>query len=343
MTDFLIRSFDINKVKDLNLQSSKRWLVRLGLLLLTLGFVVACQRSPKLNPLATADCTVVAHSAGTACLPHEIQRLVTLDGVAFEYAIALGLNPIGTGKADYQAPLEPLRTNAQNIGTSDAPNLEAILSLKPDLIVGLDFHQDIYPQLAQIAPTVLVPFEHSGQWKAAFLAMGTLLLRQKAAQAALAAYQTRLSDFQAQMGEHLADLQVSVVRLYPSTINLYLKDSFAGTVLQDAGLARPPAQDVDAAVAVRRFGNSIQTSISRERFEQADGDMIFLWTGENTAEENERLQQRLADLKRDPLWQQLKAVQAGRVYQVPSYWIGSGPIAANAVLDDLFNYLVERF
>jgi iron complex transport system substrate-binding protein len=73
----------------------------------------------------------------------------------------------------------------------------------------------------------------------------------------------------------------------------------------------------------------------------ADGDVIFLWTGENSVEDNVRSQQQIDALQRDPLWQRLKAVQAGRVYRVPSYWIGNGPIAANAILDDLFKYLVE--
>mgnify|MGYP005843895939 CR=1 FL=1 len=326
----------------MSLRSLRCWLVRLGLLLLTVGLVVACQRSPhSAAPTASANCTVVNHIAGTACVPREIQRLVTLDGVSFEYAIAVGLDPIARVFSDYQAPLEPLKTDAQNIGKDGEPNLEAIVPLKPDLMVGLDFNQGIYPQLSQIAPTVLVPFEHSGQWKEVFLQMGTALHQEAATRAALAAYQARAADFQAQMGERLNNLQVSVVRLYPDTINLYLRDSFCGTVLQDAGLSRPPSQDIGMAEAEQRFGNAIQVSISRELFEQADGDVIFLWTGENTAEANAQLQPKLDALKRDPLWQRLKAVQAGRVYEVPSYWLGSGPIAANAILDDLFKYLVE--
>jgi len=317
--------------------------MRVGLLLLILGWVVACQRSPQSGASIDAvNCTVVEHIAGTACVPDEIQRLVTLDGVIFEHAIALDLAPIGTVSSAFQAQLPPLMTDAQSIGQSGEPSLEAILSLKPDLIVGLDFQQDIYPQLAQIAPTLLVPFEHSGQWKEAFLKTGAALNQEPAARSELEAYQARAAEFQTQMGERLNDLQVSVIRLYPETINLYLKDSFCGTVLQDAGLARPPSQNIGATEAEKQFGNPIQTSISRELLAQADGDVIFIWTGENTAAANQEAQKRLQELQQDPLWGQLKAVQAGRVYQVPSYWIGSGPIAAKAILDDLFTYLVEE-
>jgi len=327
----------------LSLQSLKHWSIRLGLLLLTFGLVVACQRSPQSSaPIDGVDCTVVEHVAGMACVPREIQRLVTLDGVMFEYAIAANLDPIATVSSDFQAQLPPLMTDAQNIGKGGEPNLEAILSLKPDLIVGLDFHQDIYPQLSQMAPTLLVPFEHSGQWQEVFLKTGAALNQEEAALSELEAYQARTADFQAQMGERLNNLQVSVIRLYPDTINLYLKDSFCGTVLQDAGLARPPAQDIGAAEAQQRFDNPIQISISRELLAQADGDVIFIWTGENTAEGNQEAQKQLQELQQEPLWGQLKAVQSGRVYQVPSYWIGNGSIAANAVLDDLFKYLVEE-
>jgi iron complex transport system substrate-binding protein len=88
------------------------------------------------------------------------------------------------------------------------------------------------------------------------------------------------------------------------------------------------------------FGNPIQARISREQLGQADGDVIFLWTGESISDVASTAQEKLEVLLQDPLWRRLKAVQAGRVYTVPSYWIGSGPIAANAILDDLFTFLI---
>ncbi|AIE73431.1 Iron(III) dicitrate transport system, periplasmic iron-binding protein FecB [Synechocystis sp. PCC 6714] len=312
--------------------------------LLMVALVMACQgQPPGETGQKTADCPMGSQAVDQSCVPTEIKRLITLDGAAFEYAIALGLEPIATVPSNFQTQLPGLMNNAQNIqniGKGEQPNLEAILGASPDLIVGLDSHQSIYPQLRQIAPTVLIPFEHSGEWKKVFVSMGTALHQQAATQSALEVYQARSADFRAQMGDRLNNLQVSVIRLYPDGINLYLKDSFSGTVLQDAGLTRPPSQNISAAEAQQKFGNPIQARISREVLEQADGDVIFLWTGENTSQANQEAQKRLQELQQDPLWGQLKAVRAGKVYEVPSYWIGSGPIAANAILDDLFKYLV---
>jgi iron complex transport system substrate-binding protein len=82
-------------------------------------------------------------------------------------------------------------------------------------------------------------------------------------------------------------------------------------------------------------------AISQEVLSQVDGDVLFVWTAENEAGANQEAQKKLEKLQSDPLWKTLNVVQKNKVYFVPSYWIGSGPIAANAILDDLFKYLVE--
>lgn len=134
---------------------------------------------------------------------------------------------------------------------------------------------------------------------------------------------------------------MSVVRVYTDNINLYLRDSFCGTVLQDAGLSRPESQNFTASEAEKLFRNSIQVSIGNELIEKADGDVIFIWTGENTSQATQTALKKLEQLKKNPLWKNLKAVQQDKVYLVPGYWIGSGILAANAIIDDLFKYLIN--
>lgn len=163
----------------------------------------------------------------------------------------------------------------------------------------------------------------------------------------MADYQRRLQDFRQRFEarsapNRLSSFQVSVARIYPDVINLYFRDSFPGTILQDAGLARPQAQNISASEAQRLYQNPIQASISLERLDQADGDALFVWTAENTAEANQTAQKKLIELRADPLWQRLQAVQKDRIFLVPSYWIGSGPLAADAIVDDLFKYLLAE-
>ncbi|MES1022319.1 iron-siderophore ABC transporter substrate-binding protein [Gloeocapsa sp. BRSZ] len=314
--------------------------IRFSLLTILTLLIVACTSNARIA--VNADCYTVQHVAGETCVPRQPQRVVALDSVTFEYLLSLGIRPIGTVSSTFAADLQQDLTGVADIGSTGEPNLEKILALQPDLIVGIDYYQTIYSQSSQIAPTVLYEVEHSGKWNEIFLNFAQMLQKGEVAQQVMNNYYTRLEQFKQQMGERLNTTEVSVVRIYPERINLYLKDSFCGTILQDAGLPRPPAQAIAADDAQKRFGNPIQTSISRELLSQADGDVMFVWTGENTAEANQQAQQKLAQLKSDPLWQKLEVVQQNKIYQVPSYWIGSGPIAANLVVDDLFKYLINR-
>ena len=312
--------------------------------------LIACGRqgTDSVSDAQLSDCRWMEHAAGRTCVPNQIERLVTLDTVSFENAIALGLKPVAT--VDTQR-LDSLLTgqldDVIDIGEVEAPNLERVLQLKPDFILGIDYQQRLYEQASQIAPTALVSFEHSGLWKEAFARTSQLLGLEEIGKQVMSDYQQRSQDFQQQLASQLqlassSPPKVSVVRVYPDATNLYFKESFPGTVLQDAGLARPEAQDITAVEAQNLYQNPIQASISAERLDYADGDAIFIWTSENTAEANENAEEKLAELQARPLWQNLKAVQANRVYLVPSYWIGSGPIAANKILDDLFEYLIKE-
>lgn len=318
-------------------------------MVLTVVLITACHSSPSSNqPSLTSnqDCYIVRHVVGETCVPTDPKRIVALDSNTLEYLLALGIKPTGAVlTSEFARYLDT--EGITNIGSADEPSLEKILTLQPDLIIGTDYYEAVYQQSTKIAPTVLWGDAlwngsgHSGEWKKAFMSFAELLQKTEDAEQSMNAYYQRLNQFKQQMGERLQQTAVSVVRLYPDRINLYLKDSFCGTVLQDAGLPRPDSQAIDAATASKQFGNAIQVSISKEVLEQADGDVMFVWTGENTAEANQQAQKKLVELKSDPLWQRLNVVQQNQVYQVPSYWIGTGPITANLVVDDLFKYLVE--
>jgi iron complex transport system substrate-binding protein len=328
----------------INIKSFTRWL-RFGIVIFcTLLLAVACHRDASLpvNSQSTnAACRHVEHAVGITCIPEKFERLVTLDEASLENAIALGIKPVGGIISDFSSYLQDRLTGIKNLGTIGEPNLESILAIKPDLILGLDFQQSIYSLTSKIAPTVLFNFQHSGQWKEVFTNISLALGKKEVAKQVMNQYYRRLEEFKQQMGDDLSKLKISVVRVYTDNINLYLRDSFCGIVLQDAGLSRPESQNFTASQAANLFGNSIQMSIGNELIQKADGDVIFIWTGENTSQATQTALKKLEQLKTNPLWQNLKAVQNNKVYLVPDYWIGSGILAANAIIDDLFKYLIN--
>ena len=298
--------------------------------------IAACNnnRSTEPNTALTDNCRVIQHAMGETCVPLNPQRIVTIDSTILEATLALNQKPVGS-PLDFVLPSID-QEGIVDLGDSEKINLERILALKPDLILGEAYATVPYAQLAQIAPTVLIDFQHSGQWKENFAFAGEVLGKSEEVERVMADYYQRAKEFQQQMDS--SSDEVSVVRIYPTHINLYTKPGFIGTVLEDAGLSRPPSQDLNLEETKSLTGDTIQYTISEELIGKADGDAIFVivtsW--------NPEAQDLLVSLKADPLWSKLEAVKQDKVYEVGDYWIGNGVIAANAVLDDLFEYLVQE-
>ncbi|ASC71771.1 putative siderophore-binding lipoprotein YfiY [Halomicronema hongdechloris C2206] len=267
---------------------------------------------------------------GETCVPNNLQRVVVLGGL--DYVLSLGIKPVGSDELEADFPhLKDKTKGIENVGSVNIPNLEKILQLKPDFILSYrDGLKENYDTLSKIAPTVIFPFEHSDKWKERLMQYAETLDRIDVAKQMITDYYARLEAFKDQMGERLNQLEVSIVRIYPNQIVVYLKDSFCGTILADAGVSRPAYQN--------QMGG--QQDISKERIHDLDGDAMFVWTYGYNAEQAQQANSALKRLKADPLWSQLAVVKQGKVYEVPGYWIGDGPLAANAVVDDLFKYLV---
>ncbi|OKH20382.1 hypothetical protein NIES1031_23075 [Chroogloeocystis siderophila 5.2 s.c.1] len=106
---------------------------------------------------------------GKTCVPLNPQRVVTIDPFSLENVLAFGIQPVGVAaSSDWLEDRDYLRDsllNIETVGDFTQPSLEKILTLKPDLILGLTEDKKIYSQLMQIAPTILFDFASSGQWK----------------------------------------------------------------------------------------------------------------------------------------------------------------------------------
>ncbi|PSO86997.1 MAG: iron-siderophore ABC transporter substrate-binding protein [Cyanobacteria bacterium QS_5_48_63] len=274
---------------------------------------------------------VVEHARGKTEVPINPQRVVALDNIALDSMLALGVTPVAALYNEHteKFPVH-LRDHLQGKDVKrlspTRASIEAITNLNPDLVIGGKNVERVYDLLSRVAPTILLGESGTSDWKEKLKLSAEALGKPEAAEKLLQDYRDHLAKLRAQLGKKADKLEVSVIRVFPQGIRLYQKDSFAGQILEDAGLSRPPAQNEDR----------LWTKISKERLDAADGDVIFVWTLGNESESA------LKKLRSDPLWSQLSAVQEGRVYEVPGYWIGRGPIAANAVIDDLFKYLVKE-
>lgn len=320
-------------------QQRFRILQLLILAILAFSLVSACrgnspQQALQADNRSTDAVQVVEHARGKTKVPINPQRVVVLSG-SLDTVLSMGVKPVGSVEVEQEdSYLKNKAAGTESIGSPDSPNLESIVALKPDLILGAEFYDDKnYELLSQIAPTVITEVSTSGDWQKMLNKYAEALGKTDKAKQILADYDARIEKFKAQMGNRLQQTEVSIVRVRKDSTQIYLEDSFCGTVVADAGLPRPPDQ-VSA-------GDPFSITISKEAIQKADGDAIFVWTYGHNAETAQDAQTALKQLEADPLWSKLNAVEQSKVYDVPSYWIGMGPIAANLVLDDLFKYLIK--
>jgi len=312
--------------------------------LLFLG-VLAClvvwAFSRNANQIATnskpllEECRVVQHAMGETCVPNHPKRFVALNPAALGNAIALGIQPIGSiFEYDKQFPdyLEGKTEGIEPLGEWSQPSIERIALLRPDVIVSW-YPQSIYPQLAAIAPTVLYDWgggiPEQNNWKQYFNFMAEVLNRKKIGEQVWQHYNQRIEQLKVALGDRYKNKTISFVNFCCGGISSETENSFLGSVLSDAGLQRPPSQ---------RHNPQGVISFSEENLYMADGDVMFViaYGGNYTGERD------LNIIQKKPLWKKLRAVQQNRVYYVdPTIWRGRTPLAADAVIDDLFKYLVN--
>jgi len=310
------------------------------LTVLTCLLVSAC--SKNINQSATSsqqllsECRVVQHGMGETCVPKTPQRLIALNAATLGNAIALGIQPVGsTLEYDNQFPtyLKGKTTNIKPLGNAQ-PSIERITLLQPDIIISWKHnHESIYPQLSNIAPTALYDWlgniTKQDNWKEYFNFMAEVLNRKEIGQQVWQHYNQRIEQLKMALGDRYKDKTISFVNFCCGGINSETENSFIGDVLRDVGLQRPESQS---------FNPKGYISFSEETLEMADGDVMFVvaYGGNETGERD------LSILQKKPLWQTLKAVQNNRVYYVdPTIWRGRTPLAADAVIDDLYKYLVN--
>ncbi|MFI0419338.1 ABC transporter substrate-binding protein [Spongiactinospora sp. 9N601] len=273
----------------------------------------------------------IKHAMGETVIPAQPKRVVALDQSFVDAVLSLETEVVGftTYRAideklpDYLgAALQKYGSAAKAVGTLEAPSLEQVIALKPDLIVSAKVrHEALYDKLSKIAPTVFS--ETTGAiWKDNLRLMGQALGKEDVADTKIKQYEERAAAIGAAIGEKNGGKlpTVSVVRFAGEpTVRLYVEKSYSGVVLKDVGLPRPADQPTSDQIAV---------NISQENIAQLDADHIFVAVYPDPA---------VGEIKQkfegNPLWGRLK----GKKHEVSDLtWMSAvGLLGAGIILDDL--------
>ncbi|WP_188067108.1 ABC transporter substrate-binding protein [Brevibacillus brevis] len=119
----------------------------------------AATAQPDVAKSAEEQVRTVKHMMGESTIKGTPKRIVALEWSSAEHLLALGIQPVGIAdipnmKKWVKLPVE-IAPEVVDVGSRTSPNLESIMMLKPDLIIGIKRNVEAnYDEMSKIAPTI---------------------------------------------------------------------------------------------------------------------------------------------------------------------------------------------
>lgn len=268
--------------------------------------------------VAASGTRVVGHPLGPSRVPVDPRRLWVADARAdLDALLALGVQPVGLWGAGAANPvpvyLDALAGEVQVTGDAAAIDVGALARLEPDLLVGpVASLVGRAEALAAVAPLFTHDLPQS-EWQFHFRLLADLVGEPLRANQVIADYEDRAAALGDQLGRP-SNTVVSVVRVDASgRLTALGRESFAGSVLDEVGLGRPPRQD-----------SGVQAVVTLDQVARTEADLLVLVpTG--------------GEFPDDATIRGL----GSPVLVAGEHWASGSALAAGEILDDLLDALVD--
>lgn len=238
--------------------------------------------------------------------------------------LALDVQPVASDFLLMESPyLEGMLDGVTDVGDS----LEALVELKPDLIITNINKEEAVDKYSLIAPTVAMPYNSFETIQEEMRYFGDLLDKKDVAEQWITDFESRTGklrdEVQAALGEGET---VSIMQEYDGKVFLFgSKSGRGGRIMYEILGANPPSTVPEHMLAESFY------EFSLEMLPEYTGDYLVLTT-KSTLEE----------LQADPIWGNLPAIRDGKVY----LWTESeswfrDPIAVEGQIDNLAKWIIE--
>ncbi|MEB8326063.1 iron-siderophore ABC transporter substrate-binding protein [Dietzia kunjamensis] len=280
----------------------------------------ACSGSSDTAEASSGDAYTVTHAMGETVIDGTPERVVVLDSPHLDALVALGHTPVGITESGAGTGAPPYLggVDAEIVGLTSEPDIDAIAALAPDLIIGAKVrHEAIYDELSGIAPTVYS--ENSGtDWQEQARITAAAVGEDEEMEQLIDDLDTRIDEVGEQVGAEGTTL--SIVRFRPDNFRLYGPETFSGSILSQMGFD----------LGEREWNEYSMAELSPELYEQITGEIVFFTNpgGDPSATTMATV---------TGLWGDLPAVKSGQTYEVEdeTWMVGIGVLGAGEILDNV--------
>ncbi|NNV02343.1 ABC transporter substrate-binding protein [Brevibacillus sp. MCWH] len=245
--------------------------------------------------------------------------------------LKLGIKPVvqwSNGNMAHAYLQEELKDVPKLDFSGGLPSPEVIMSYNPDLIIlhtATYAANGTYENYAKIAPTYV--FQNaSGDVEKSLVTLGELLGKSAEADQALKVYRQKVQEAKEKLDQAVGGKKVAIMRFAAKGVSLMGANYLCGNVVhQQLGVGKSKLVE-----------NANSANVTLETLSNLDADYIFVINayGQGT--------QRMKEMTESSIWKSIPAVKQGHVYEVnDEYWLGSGLIAYEKIIDDTVKLLAK--
>jgi len=269
---------------------------------------------------------------GKVKIPMHPKRIADLSG-STEELLLLGIKPIASANVDFgnRKAFSPtiqdkLSPDAINLGWYAEPiSLELVASSDPDLII-VDslFNGNLYEQLSQIAPTVVVPHPYYA-WRERFAFLSDLFDKKDIMDKWLAEYEQKVAQWKEKLSPVIKDETFAMIETYPKNLVAYSTTGSAELIYKDFGFKRTSGIPEPEAWGGREMNLEALSSINPDH-------LLLMENSENKMSDSQ-------------VWNNLKSVQQGNVYKITNidnYNYSYTAIGRMQLLDQIGSLILEK-
>jgi iron complex transport system substrate-binding protein len=268
---------------------------------------------------------VVRHAGGVTRIPQHPRRICAL--ASADELLSIGVQPVAHSIKDGHFPdylAEALRDVPwiPNVYGDAMPNLEAVLQVRPDLIITRAPDRQTFLQLSRIAPVVVL-LGHAHHYRQRVLDVGTLVGRRREAEARVAWYDAKV----------LAARQALHARLQGQTFAFFRVNSRAFRLSGSSDSGGPVAfGDLQLPKPRLVAENERNVTLSPEQLIDLDADYAVIAIDVHAGSERH-----MHELLEHPAWKRLPAGRNGHAVILTEYrhWADSGILGKSLIIDDV--------
>ncbi len=317
----------------------------MGILLIILSLsIAACssssnkQASSVEGSVQDTGTRVIQDYFGEVTIPQHPQNVLVLSSIYAEYLIEIGVPPqmvtfVPEVEPAYREPYFE-KNHVQMIGTEQYQyNYEQLLSLAPDLIIGIGVGMEpkTYEELSKIAPTVALNAD--SEMATAMPKLAALFDKQQTSTEVLAAFDAKAKQARETIQQAIGNKTVLILRVESQRYRVMgPKAANSSTFFyRTLGLHSPEAI---------KDSTTWFSPISLEALPEMNPDYIFV---EDRVLKDHDNSESLKKLKENKVWAGLTAVKNDHVFSLKTsdFVHGVGPVGSVLLMNDVVQKLVS--